>query len=108
MNTTLTFKRLCEAAVTMGEMDEGTADYFHGLYLNSDEHREVQALREALRNLVDAVNVEFPGGMRDIGGKTGVALIQAVNVLAKPGALDQFAAVLEAQKHNHEKPLRLD
>lgn len=106
MKTQMTFKRLCDAAVTMGEMDQGTADYFLGLYLNSDEHREGQTLREALGNLVDAVNVEFPGGMRDIGGKTGLALIAAVNALAKPPF--DVAAVTEAQKHNHEKPLHLD
>lgn len=64
------------------------------------------SLRTALGDLVDAVNVEFPGGMRDISGKTGAALIQAVNVLATPPI--DVAAITEAQKHNHERPQRLD
>ncbi len=46
MTEPLTFKRLCDAAVTMGEMSKGTADYFHGLYLNSDECRENKALKK--------------------------------------------------------------
>lgn len=94
-----TFKTLVDAAVAAGEMDRGTADYFYGLYQDSAD-------RKALGDLVDAVTVEFPGGMRDIGGKTGLALIAAVNALAKPPF--DVAAVTEAQKHNHEKPLQLD
>lgn len=65
---------------------------------------ENPVLRKALGDLVDAVNVEMPGGM-NIGGKTGVALIRAVDALAEK--LD-VAAIIEAQKHNHEKTLHLD
>ncbi len=39
-------------------------------------------LEAALGNLVDAVNVEFSDGRSNIGGKTGPALIAAVDVLA--------------------------
>lgn len=107
MSNALTLKRLLEAAVTMGETPTNfDVKYVHDLYLQSDECRESEALRRALGGLVDAVNVEFPGGMRDIGGKTGAALIQAVNALAKPPF--DVAAVTEAQAHNHEKPLQLD
>ncbi len=48
------FKTLCDAAVTMGEMSQGTADYFHGLYLNSDECRELAMLRELVGVRSDA------------------------------------------------------
>jgi len=43
------FKALCDAAVTMGEMDEGTARYFHDLYLQSDEHRLLNELELGVR-----------------------------------------------------------
>lgn len=88
--------RVCD-----GEIPHGHSENCD-IYKMEKTERE---LRTALGNLVDAVNIEFPGGMRDIGGKTGVALIQAVNTLAPK--LDT-AAVVEAQKHNHEKPLQLD
>ena len=67
--------------------------------------RENTELRKALCSLVDAVNVEFPGGMLDITGRTGLALIQAVNVLAERPDME---AIAEAQKHNHDVPLNLD
>ena len=47
--------------------------------------------RDALEALVDAVNVEFPGGMKDIGGRTGPALIRAVNTLADESARKEGA-----------------
>lgn len=40
-------------------------------------------VERALDALVDAVNTEHAGGMSDIGGKTGPALIEAVNALAE-------------------------
>lgn len=105
------FKTLVDASVIAGEQDEGTAEYFHELYLQSREcpdlarlKAENPVLRKALGDLVDAVNAEMPGGM-NIGGKTGVALIRAVDALAEK--LD-VAAIIEAQKHAHEKTLHLD
>ncbi len=79
----------------------------HGHTNNCDIFKMEQTerrLRDALGNLVDAVNAEFPGGV-NIGGKTGPALICAVDALAI--RLD-VPAVIEAQKHAHEKPLQLD
>ena len=49
--------------------------------------------------------IEFPGKLRNIGGKTGPALIRACNALA---ARTKIAALTEAQKHSHENPLELD
>ena len=37
------FKTLLDAAVTMGEFSQAEADYFHGLYLISDECRNGDA-----------------------------------------------------------------
>lgn len=49
-----TFKTLCDAAVTAGEMSEGTAEYFHGLYLDSAERSELETLRELVGVRKDA------------------------------------------------------
>lgn len=43
-----TFKTLCDAAVTAGEMSEGTAQYFYDLFLQSAEHDENVLLRRAV------------------------------------------------------------
>ena len=66
------------------ECELNTARDLHGnaIHLLNEKTLKLAKLRTALCDLVDAVNVEFPGSMRDIGGKTGVALIQAVNALA--------------------------
>jgi hypothetical protein len=64
-------------------------------------------LREALRNLVDAVNLEAPGGMY-IGGLTGPALIAAVNALADQSTQRLVETINEAQKLAHSKPLKLN
>ena len=79
---------------------EARCEKFHGIaiavcderdrYASRASHAEQDAirlrghgeqLRSALGRLVDAVNVEFPGGM-NIGGKTGPALICAVDALS--------------------------
>jgi hypothetical protein len=57
-------------------------------------------LEQALESLVDAVNVEFQGGLKDIGGKTGPALIVAVDALAdvnKGGPVSDRLQELRAQ-----------
>jgi hypothetical protein len=65
----VTFKTLCDAAVTMGEMSEGTAEYFHSLYLNSAECRELTALRVAL-DKSEAYCRKMDGILEEVGGVT--------------------------------------
>lgn len=74
----LTFKRLCDAAVTAGEMSKGTADYFYGLYLNSDECRDLAAMKE----LFDA----NPHALftRTINGERENAMLRRLLASAKP------------------------
>ena len=51
MSWPMSFKSLCEAAVEVGEMSQGTADYVLGLYLASDEFCQNSALQIELTKL---------------------------------------------------------
>lgn len=60
MSDTRTLKRLHELAVSAGEVSEGTAEYFHGLYLSSSEARDLTTLRSVASAMAD--EMEQHGG----------------------------------------------
>jgi hypothetical protein len=70
-------------AAARRETDEANYGKIQALKFATALAARLETTRQSLGTLVDAVNVEFQGGMKDIGGKTGPALIEAVNTLAK-------------------------
>lgn len=60
MSDTRTLKQLHELAVSTGEVSEGTAEYFQGLYLSSSEARDLTTLRSLAAAMAD--EMEQHGG----------------------------------------------